>query len=49
MILSTDGHRDKVKPVYPPFNFAEAGGIINDVNQVNYYYDIPGAPFTNLD
>ena len=25
----TDGQTDKVKPVYPPFNFVEAGGIIN--------------------
>ena len=24
-ILSTDGQTDKVKPVYPPFNFVEAG------------------------
>ena len=24
----TDGQTDKVKPVYPPFNFVEAGGII---------------------
>ena len=23
----TDGQMDKVKPVYPPFNFIEAGGI----------------------
>ena len=23
----TDGRTDKVKPVYPPFNFVEAGGI----------------------
>ena len=22
----TDGQTDKVKPVYPPFNFVEAGG-----------------------
>ena len=27
-ILSTDGQTDKVKPVYPPFNFVEAGGMI---------------------
>ena len=27
-ILSTDGQTDKVKAVYPPFNFAEAGGMI---------------------
>ena len=27
-ILSTDGQTDKVIPVYPPFNFVEAGGII---------------------
>ena len=26
-ILSTNGQTDKVKPVYPPFNFVEAGGI----------------------
>ena len=26
LILSTDGQTDKVKPVYPPFNFVEAGG-----------------------
>ena len=26
-ILSTDGQTDKVIPVYPPFNFVEAGGI----------------------
>ena len=24
----TDGQTDKVIPVYPPFNFVEAGGII---------------------
>ena len=24
----TDGQTDKVKPVYPPFNFVEVGGII---------------------
>ena len=24
MILSTDGQTDKVKPVYPPFNFVRA-------------------------
>ena len=37
-ILSTDGHTDgrmdgqtdKVKPVYPPFDFVETGGIIID-------------------
>ena len=29
MILSTDRQTDKVKPVYPPFNFIEAVGIIN--------------------
>ena len=33
-ILSTDGQTDKVKPVYPPFNFVEAwggggGGVIS--------------------
>ena len=32
-ILSTDGQTDKVIPVYPPFNFVEAGGITNAVNQ----------------
>ena len=36
MILSTDGQMDgqtdKVKPVYPPFNFVEAVGIINTSN-----------------
>ena len=26
-ILSTDGQTDKVIPVYPPFNFVEAGDI----------------------
>ena len=26
-ILSTEGQTDKVKPVYPPFNFVEAGSI----------------------
>ena len=25
----TDGQTDYVKPVYPPFNFVEAGGIMN--------------------
>ena len=25
----TDRRTDDVKPVYPPFNFVEAGGIIN--------------------
>ena len=25
----TDVQTDKVKPVYPPFNFVEAGSIIN--------------------
>ena len=29
-ILSTDGQTDKVIPVYPPFNFVEAGGIMID-------------------
>ena len=28
-ILSTDGQTDKVKPLYPPFNFVEAEGITN--------------------
>ena len=28
----TDGRTDKVKPVYPPFNFVEAGGIITSQN-----------------
>ena len=28
-ILSTDGQTDKVKSVYPPFNFVEAGGIMS--------------------
>ena len=26
----TDTRTDKVKPVYPPFNFVEAGGIMNE-------------------
>ena len=26
-VLRTDGQMDKVKPVYPPLNFVEAGGI----------------------
>ena len=26
----TDGQTDKVIPVYPPFNFVEAGGITTD-------------------
>ena len=26
-ILSTDGQTNKVKPVYPTFNFVEAGNI----------------------
>ena len=30
-ILSTDGQTDKVKPVYPPFNFVEAGGVISGI------------------
>ena len=25
----TDGQTDKVKPVYAPFNFVEAGGIMS--------------------
>ena len=33
-ILSTDGQTDKVKPVYPPFNFVEAGGIKMHLNSV---------------
>ena len=24
--MTTDGQTDKAKPVYPPFNFVEAGG-----------------------
>ena len=28
----TDGQTDKVKPVYPPFNFVEAGGMINPLH-----------------
>ena len=38
-----DGQTDKVKPVYPPFNFVEAGGIIMKYNhnktkvQQNHY------------
>ena len=28
--MSTDGQTDKVKPVYPPFNFVEAKGIITN-------------------
>ena len=27
--MSTDGQNDKVIPLYPPFNFVEAGGITN--------------------
>ena len=27
--IRTDWQKDNVKPVYPPFNFVEAGGIIN--------------------
>ena len=30
-ILSTDGQTDKVKPVYPPFNFVEAEGKMKHV------------------
>ena len=30
----TDGQTDKVKPVYPPFNFVEAGGIIIKISQI---------------
>ena len=30
-ILSTDGQTDKVKPVYPPFNFVEVGGITTNL------------------
>ena len=29
----TDGQTDKVKPVYPPFNFVEAAGIIMDLHK----------------
>ena len=28
----TDGRTNKVKPVYPPFNFVEAGGMIKKIN-----------------
>ena len=38
MILSTDGQTDKVKPVYPHFYFAEAGGIINLKVKVKGHY-----------
>ena len=31
----TDGQTDKVIPVYPPFNFVEAGGIIT-MGQIQY-------------
>ena len=36
-ILSTDGQTDKVKPVYPHFNFVEAGGIMMNVFVSNAY------------
>ena len=29
--LQTDRQTDKLKPVYPPFNFVEAGGITNSL------------------
>ena len=29
--LQMDGRTDKVKPVYPPFNFVEVGGIIKHI------------------
>ena len=32
----TDGQTDKVIPVYPPFNFVEAGGIIIVSQQTMY-------------
>ena len=28
----TDGQTDKVKPVYPPFNFVEVGGIMKNIS-----------------
>ena len=34
----TDGQTDKVKPVYPPFNFIEARGII--IHCIMYGHDI---------
>ena len=37
MILSTDGQTDKVIPVYPPINFAEAGGIITNIHFSRYF------------
>ena len=33
----TDGQTDKVKPVYPPFNFVEAGGIM--IEKSYYIFD----------
>ena len=32
----TDGQKDKVKPVYPPFNFVKVAGIISVVIQKIY-------------
>ena len=32
----TDGQTDKVKRVYPPFNFVEVGGIMIEPSMVVY-------------
>ena len=31
----TDKQTDKVKPVYPPFNFVEAGGIMKEAERIS--------------
>ena len=42
MILFTDGQMDKVKPVDPPFNFVEAGGIKRNLHHQIMWYLMKG-------
>ena len=37
----TDGQTDKVIPVYPPFNFVEAGGITRSKENQTWTYGMP--------
>ena len=39
--MGTEGQTDKVIPVYPPFNFFEAGGIIRMYGKSFYVYWFP--------
>ena len=35
----TDGQTDKVIPVYPPFNFVEAGGYNDETEKLIKFFD----------